>query len=95
MSIWTAAFWQAATERAVKTAAQVAVVTIGADLATGFDILAVDWTDVGGYAAGGLVLSYLTSIASGARDGNPSAIKAERVVGRHRDDDGDGTADGA
>ena len=87
MSIWTATFWRAATERAVKTAAQVAVVTIGADLATAFDVMAVDWANVGGFAAGGLVLSYLTSVASGAKDGNPSATNAETVYeGRHRED---------
>ena len=80
MSIWTASFWKAATERAVKTAAQVAVVTIGADLATGFDVMAVDWANVGGFTAGGLVLSYLTSIASGARDGNPSATNSEVIT---------------
>ena len=92
MSIFTAAFWIAATERAVKSAAQVAILTIGAD---SFNVVTMDWAEVGGFAAGGLVLSYLTSIASGARDGNPSAVKAERVVGRHRDADGDGIADGA
>ena len=95
MSIWTASFWQAATERAVKSAAQVAILVIGADAATGFDVMAIDWADVGGFAAGGAILSYLTSVAFGLRDGNPSAIKAEVVVGRHRDDDGDGIADGA
>ena len=85
--ITTTAFWKAATERAVKSAAQVAILTIGADT---FNVVTMDWAEVAGFAGGGLVLSYLTSVAFGGKDGNPSATNAETVdaaPGRHRDDD--------
>lgn len=50
-----------ALERAVKTAAQTAVVTLGAEA---LDVFSVDWLQVAGMAAGGAVLSVLTSVAS-------------------------------
>lgn len=96
--MFTAAFWKAATERAIKSAAQVAILTIGADT---INVVALDWAEVGGFALGGLVLSYLTSIATGS-DGNPSAGSIEVTRGkggylagqggRHYDLDGDGQA---
>lgn len=82
----TATFWKAAIERAVKSAAQVAILTIGAD---SFNVVTMDWAEVAGFSGGGLVLSLLTSIAFGAKDGNPSATNAEvatdapRVTGHH------------
>lgn len=60
--MFTKQFWQDAFERAVKTAAQTAVVAIGA--AAGFDLFTADWQTVGGAAAGGFVLSVLTSLGS-------------------------------
>lgn len=48
-------------ERAGKTAAQSALLVIGADQ---INILAADWGNVASFAAGGFVLSVLTSIAS-------------------------------
>lgn len=87
-----AAFWKAAFERAVKSAAQVAILTIGAD---SFNVVTMDWSEVAGFAGGGLVLSLLTSVAFGARDGNPSATNAEvatdepHVAGRHHSDSAD------
>lgn len=92
--MFTTAFWKAAFERAIKSAAQVAILTIGADT---FNVVGLDWAEVGGFAGGGLVLSLLTSVAFGAKDGNPSATNAEVTKpesGAHRDDDGDGIADG-
>lgn len=56
-------FLKAATERAVKTAAQTVVVSIGADQV--LDAFSADWETLGSVALGGLVLSYLTSFASG------------------------------
>ena len=84
--MFTTAFWKAATERAVKSAAQVAILTIGADT---FNVVTMDWAEVAGFAGGGLVLSYLTSIAFGGKDGNPSATNAEVTgyVGQHRTDE--------
>lgn len=61
MSIFRTYFWREAFERATKTAAQAAVLVIGADQVNAFS---VDWGDVAGFAAGGFVLSVLTSIAS-------------------------------
>lgn len=50
-----------AAERAVKTAAQVAITFLGADA---FNVLSVDWAEVGGLAAGAALVSVLTSVAS-------------------------------
>lgn len=46
-------------DRAVKTAAQSAVLTIGADQVNALD---ADWRLVGGMALGGAVLSLLTNL---------------------------------
>jgi hypothetical protein len=54
-------FWKDAAERATKTAAQVLVTFLGADLV---DVLAVDWKRAAGIAAGAAVVSLLTSVAS-------------------------------
>lgn len=59
--MFTLTFWKLATERAAKTAAQAAVLVIGADQ---FNAIAVDWPEVGGFALGGAILSYLTSVIS-------------------------------
>lgn len=60
----TREFWVAATERAVKTAAQALAVlwVIGDDGL--FDLLAVDWRAALSAAGGALVASYLTSVVS-------------------------------
>ena len=58
----TGAFWSDAIERAVRTAAQVAVTAIGVDV-TG--IFAVNWGEIGSLAAGAAVLSLLMSLAAG------------------------------
>lgn len=47
-------------DRAVKTAAQAALLTIGADQVNAFD---ADWRLVGGMALGGAALSLLTNLA--------------------------------
>ena len=77
--MFTKAFWKAAAERAVKTAAQSAILVFGAEQV---NAIAVDWLDVGGFAAGGFVLSLLTSLASsqfGPGDG-PAAAGPEVVL---------------
>ena len=78
--MFTLTFWKAATERAVKTAAEVVLATyfVG-DVA--FNALEADWVNMGGIAAGGAVASYLFSLASAYRDGNPSATNAEVTAG--------------
>lgn len=76
-SIYTTAFWKAAAERAVKTAAQGALLSIGAT-SIAVNAFAVDWPQVGGFALGAAALSILTSVGSGiATGGGPSATNAE------------------
>lgn len=55
-------FWRAASERAIKTAAQSLLLAIGAS--EGFNLFSLDWRNALGLAAGGFILSVLTSIAS-------------------------------
>jgi hypothetical protein len=67
----TKAYLLAVLERAVKTAAQSALLVLGADQ---INALNAQWVDVGGFAAGGFVLSVLTSLATSGFGGNgPSA----------------------
>ena len=68
------AFITATAERALKTASQTAIATIG----TTAVIHEVDWLIVGSATALATVLSVLTSIASGANDGQPS-LAQERL----------------
>lgn len=72
MSIFTRTFWTEASERAVKSAAQAAILVVGADQV---NVLQLDWPNVVGFAAGGAVLSLLTSVASASKDGSPSLVR--------------------
>jgi hypothetical protein len=60
-------------ERAGKTGVQAALLAIGANMIDHFNILSVNWLTVGEFAAGGFVLSVLTSFASGAVPSNGTA----------------------
>lgn len=77
MSIFTRAFWTAALERGIKTAAQAAILVIGADQ---FNVVTVDWPEVAGFAGGGLVLSLLTSIVSANVGGAPGPSLANEYT---------------
>ena len=77
-------FWFASAERAVKTAAQSAILVIGADLVN-FNATQADWGSVGGFALGGAVLSLLTSVASAATNGEPAAFGPEKIEGYEGD----------
>lgn len=79
MSIFTLAFWRAAGERAVKSAAQGAILVIAADQINAFHVA---WADVGGFALGAAVLSVLTSVGSDAltSGSGPSLTNAEVVT---------------
>lgn len=80
MSIFTRTFWTAAIERAFKTAAQSALLIFGADQ---INVLTVSWVEVGGFAAGGFVLSLLTSVASNQfGDGTGPSLANEYAVPR-------------
>lgn len=85
--MWSKKFWKAAAERAIKTAAQSAILVVGADQ---FNAIAIDWTDVGGFALGGAVLSLLTSLGSDALTDSqgPAAFGPEAVepAPQHRAD---------
>jgi hypothetical protein len=72
--MFTSTFWRDVLERAIKTAAQTALVAIGA--AAGFDLFTADFVTIGGAAAGGFVLSMLTSIGSApfGTNGSPSLL---------------------
>lgn len=77
-SIWTASFWKATAERAIKSAAQGVLWTwvVGDKVAS---LLTFD-AGVAGYAAGGMaVFSVLTSIVSApaGESGGPSFGDAE------------------
>lgn len=68
------AFWLQTLERALKTIAQSAVATIGADA---FDVVNLDWAGVGSIALGAGVVSVLTSVASipvGRDKDSPSTV---------------------
>lgn len=69
----TRRFWKKAAERAAKTAAQSALLVLGADQV---NALTASWADVAGFALGGAVLSVLTSVAtaSAGPDDDPSAV---------------------
>lgn len=80
MSIFSRAFWTAAAERALKTGAQSALLVFGADQ---INVLSVSWVEVGGFAAGGVVLSLLTSVASNRLgDGAGPSLANEYAVPR-------------
>lgn len=69
-------FWMETFERAIKTAAQSALLALGAEAVTGFDLFSADVVAVASFAAGGAVVSFLTSIAStqlGPKD-SPSLV---------------------
>ncbi len=59
--MWTLEFWKAAAERALKSAAQAALLAVGAG---SVNALSLDWTAVVGFSAGGAFLSICTSLAS-------------------------------
>lgn len=66
-------------ERACKTAAQGAVLAIGSESVQA-NALTLDWSTIGGFAAGGFVLSVLTSIATSGFGGDgPAAFGPETV----------------
>ena len=80
--MWTGSFWKATAERAISTAAQSALLVLGADQ---INVITVTWPEVAGFAAGGAVLAVLKALVVGAKDGNPSATNAEvtDTPGRH------------
>lgn len=72
--MFTATFWKLAFERAVKTAAQILILSAGAG--AGFDLYSFDLKAAAIATLGGLLLSLLTSIASApfGNTGTPSLV---------------------
>lgn len=73
--MWTRSFWKKTAERAIKSAAQSAVLVVGADQV---DAFAIGWEQVGGFALGGAFLSVLTSLISSGLSGpgdDPSLVQ--------------------
>lgn len=66
--IYRRQFWAVAFDRAVRTAAQIAAVTLGAGVV---DLIAVDWPNVASLAAGGFIASLLTSMALPPTEAKP------------------------
>lgn len=72
--LFTRAFWLDAIERALKSAAQGAMLAAGQDVVS-VDLFAADWRNVAGMAAGMAALSILTSVASAGSPGlSPASI---------------------
>ena len=82
--MFTKRFWKDASERAAKSAAQAALLSLGVGSATvGFDVITTDWLFVASFTAGGALLSYLTSVLSSGLGGDSetaSAINTEPTV---------------
>ena len=78
MSVLTASFWRATLERSISTAAQAALLVIGADQV---NVLDADWQMVAGFAAGGAVLTVLKSLAASQSgdDSSPSFGSVEKL----------------
>lgn len=76
--MWTKQWWKEATERAVKSAAQAVVLswTLGDQI---LNAITIDWQAAAGFAGGGALLSYLTSLASTAF-GSSSSASAVRLA---------------
>lgn len=78
-------FWIAASERAIKTFAQAAILAIlGSGMMSASDpavnAFTVDWLTVLGFGVGGAILSYLTSIISAPFGANPGPSLADETI---------------
>lgn len=80
--IWTKVFWKATAERAVKTAAQVAAVSIGGNV---FNAWELDYGQLAGITLGGAILSVLTSIGSSKVTGDGPSLTNVEVLDPTKD----------
>lgn len=81
--MFTKAFWVATAERAVSTAAQSAILVLGAEQ---INAITADWHDVAGFAAGGFALAVLKALVAANVGSNTGPSFANEVVepaGRH------------
>lgn len=74
--MFTLIFWKRATERSLKSAAQAVLLGLGFSDAGPVNALEFDYKLGLGFAAGGAILSYLTSIVSAPAgpDDSPSLV---------------------
>ena len=96
-NIWTAEFWRATAERALRTAAQAALLVLVGDAYESLQVnaFAVDWMRVAGFALGGALLSVLTSLAGNAvSKSGPSFGDTEVVQPAIQPPDAGGRANG-
>lgn len=79
--MWQMTFWKDALERAVKSAAQAALLTYGGNA---FDVWSLDWKTALGVVASGAGLSLLSSLGSVAigNSGTASLTKAVEPAGQ-------------
>ena len=82
-TMWSGLFWLAAGERAIKTAAQTAIATIGTTAA----IHQVDWIIVGSTSALAALLSILTSVVSDGLTGSGPSLTSETVTAKRAIED--------
>lgn len=82
MSIFTALFWRACAERAIKTLAQTAAAL---STAAGTGLIDTDWLTIASIAGMAAVVSILTSVGSDALTGGdgPSLTDAEILPDSH------------
>lgn len=78
--MWTADFWKATAERALRTVAQVLLTAWGAGAVNAIDI---DWLQALGLAGGAALVSVLMSLVPVGPTGSPSWVEDPQSTGRH------------
>ena len=80
-TIWTAPFWKATAERAIRTAAITAAVAFVGDTYESMQVnaFAIEWLRVLGFALGGAILSILLSVGANAKHGRGPSFSTETV----------------
>ena len=80
-TIWTAAFWKATAERAIRTGATAAALVLIGDAFESLQVnaFAVDWWRMVGFAVGGALLSVLLSVGANAKTGTGPSFSVETV----------------
>jgi hypothetical protein len=86
--LFTVAFWKAASERAIKTAAQSLLLCFGASDVGPANLFELDWQNLVGFGVFGAVTSILTSIVSvGISDGNGPSLAPAAEIAANSDGD--------
>jgi hypothetical protein len=77
--MWTAEFWKATAERALRTVAQVLLtLLVGDDALNAFQ---VNWPQSAGIAVGAALISVLMSLVPAGPQGSPSWVKDSNAAG--------------